>query len=91
MNVVIYTKENCNYCTSAKTFLKSKGISYQERALGLDFTRETLLEMFPSATTFPVVVVDGFNIGGFQELTKMINEQTQNTGRYLTEGEWNGA
>lgn len=92
MEVILFTKENCSYCNSAKTFLRSKGIMYEERALGLDFTRETLLEMYPTAKSFPVVVVDGFNIGGFSELTKMINEQNSgNNGKFLTEGEWNGA
>lgn len=88
MHVVIYTKDKCNYCVSAKTFLKSKNIPFTEMALGLDFTRETLLEMFPTAKTFPVVVVDGFNIGGFSELVSTINEQTIDDGKkYLIEGE----
>lgn len=86
MHVVLFTKENCSYCNSAKTFLKSKGIYFEERSLGLDFTRETLLEMYPTAKTFPVVVIDGFNIGGFNELTKTINEQTKDsTSKFLTE------
>jgi glutaredoxin 3 len=86
MDVVIYTKENCSYCTSAKTFLKNKNISFKELALNVDFTRETLLETFPTARTFPVVVIDGFNIGGFSELVTTINEQTANPNdKFLTE------
>jgi glutaredoxin len=86
MNVVIYTKDNCSYCTSAKSFLKNKNIPFQELALNVDFTRETLLEQFPSARTFPVVVIDGFNIGGFSELVTTINEQTVNQNiRFLAE------
>lgn len=86
MQVTLFTKENCSHCNSAKIFLKSKGIVYEERTLGQDFTRETLLEMYPSAKTFPVVVIDGFNIGGFNELTKLINEQTKdNTNKFLIE------
>jgi len=85
MNVTIYSKDNCSYCTSAKMLLSSKGIQYNEMKLNEDFTKESLQQLFPSATTFPVIVVDGFNIGGFNQLQKMINEQTTTTGKFLTE------
>jgi glutaredoxin len=71
--------------------LSSKGINYSEMKLGVDFARESLIEMFPEAKMFPVVVVDGFNIGGLPDLKKMIMEETKSTSRLLTEGEWNGA
>ena len=86
MNVTIYSKDNCSYCTSAKMLLSSKGIQYNEMKLNEDFTKESLHHLFPSATTFPVIVVDGFNIGGFTQLQKMINEQTAPTGKFLAEG-----
>jgi glutaredoxin 3 len=86
MQVVIYTKENCSYCVSAKMLLVNKGIPFKEMSLGVDFTRETLLEMFPTAKTFPIVVVDGFNIGGFSELVKTLNEQTKQSNlKFLNE------
>jgi glutaredoxin len=85
MKVTLYTKQNCSYCNQAKVLLASKNISYTELKLDSDFTRENLLEMFPRATTFPVVVVDGFNIGGFSQLQTMINEQTTSTARLLNE------
>lgn len=85
MNVTIYTKENCSFCTNAKMLLASRGINYKEMKLNEDFTKEFLLELYPSATTFPVVVVDGFNIGGFSQLQKMINEQTSQTVKFLAE------
>jgi hypothetical protein len=66
--------------------LASKNIPFNEMKLNEDFTKEYLLELFPSATTFPVVVVDGFNIGGFDQLNKMLNEQTETTGKFLIEG-----
>jgi glutaredoxin len=86
MNVTIYSRENCGHCTKAKMLLASRNISFKEMKLNEDFTREYLLELFPSATTFPVVVVDGFNIGGFDQLSKMLNEQTDSTGKFLIEG-----
>ena len=66
--------------------LSSRGVAYNEMKLNEDFTKETLQQLFPSATTFPVIVVDGFNIGGFNQLQKMLNEQTNTTGKFLIEG-----
>jgi glutaredoxin len=86
MHVTIYSKENCSFCTSAKMLLSSRGVAYNEMKLNEDFTKETLQQLFPSATTFPVIVVDGFNIGGFNQLQKMLNEQTNTTGKFLIEG-----
>ena len=78
MNVVLYTKLNCSYCVAAKNMLISKNIVWSEKKLDIDFTKNQLLETYPSATLFPVVVVDGFYIGGYSDLLvavdKHINE-----------------
>lgn len=86
MNVVIYTKDACPYCNSAKTLLTTKGLGYTEMKLNEDFTREFLLENFPSAKTFPVIVVDGFYIGGYEQLKTKLNESLNNTQKLLNEG-----
>ena len=86
MKVIIYTKENCSYCTNAKMPLSSKGINYSELKLNEDFSRENLLEIFPKAKTFPIIVVDGFNIGGFTELKKYLTEEIQDNRKLLNEG-----
>ena len=86
MNVVLYSREDCSYCTRAKMILATRNIPYKELKLNEDYTKEHLLELYPSVTTFPVVVVDGFNIGGFTELAKMITEQKEPLGKFLTEG-----
>jgi glutaredoxin len=85
MKVTLYTKQDCFYCSQAKVLLASKNISYTELTLDSDFTRQNLLEMFPSAVSYPVVVVDGFNIGGFTQLKYMIEEQTTSTAKLLNE------
>jgi len=64
MKVTIYTKANCVYCDYARNLLEHNKIDYNKLTLDEDFTRENLLELFPSARSFPVIVVDGFNIGG---------------------------
>jgi glutaredoxin len=87
MNVVIYSKDKCSYCTKAKMLMTSKGIHYTELKLGEDFTRETLLEQFPEAKSFPIIVIDGFNIGGYDALSRRLNEETQQSQKFLSEEE----
>lgn len=86
MNITIYTKPNCDYCTKAKMLMSSKGINYKELKLDEDFSREHLLNTFPSATTYPVIVVDGFNIGGYMQLQEMIDNQSNDNKKFLVEG-----
>lgn len=86
MNVVIYTKESCSHCMSAKILLTNKGIPFKEQKLGEDFTREVLLEMFPHAKSFPVIVVDGFNIGGYQQLKEKLEQANNDATKFLVEG-----
>lgn len=85
MEVVLYTKPNCSFCVNAKTLLNAKGINYREFKLNEDFTRENLLELFPSARTYPVIVVDGFHIGGYAQLSEMLSEQKKDSRKFLAE------
>lgn len=87
MHVKLYTKEHCPYCVNAKNVLDWKRIPYELYQLNVDFTRETIKEQYPNARTFPIVVIDGFHIGGFNELNKMIQEQTNISQRLLNEGD----
>jgi len=84
MHVVIYTRPECKFCNNAKSLLNSKGIGFNEQRLGEDFTREFLKENYPNAMTYPVVVVDGFHIGGYEELKKLL-ESNQDNRKYLVE------
>lgn len=85
--VEIYTRDNCSFCERAKAVLKVRNIPFTEHKLDKDFTREQLLNLFPSAKTYPVVVVDGFNIGGYNELEKLLTEEAQDPRTLLNEGE----
>jgi glutaredoxin len=50
---------------------ESSDISYKVFKLGVDFGREEMLTKFPTARTFPQIVVDEQNIGGWQEFQKI--------------------
>lgn len=84
-HVEIYTKDNCPYCNRAKQLLNTMNIAFNEQKLDRDFTREILLSKYPNAKSYPVVVVDGFHIGGYTQLAERVNSQTQSSAVLLNE------
>ena len=70
MKAVVWSKDACPFCEQAKNLLKLKGIEYEERNIGRDWTREQLLEAVPDARTVPQIFLDDQLIGGFTELRK---------------------
>lgn len=85
MYVEIYTKDDCPYCQMAKTSLALKQIQFTEQKLNTHFTREQILEKFPTAKSFPIIVLDGFYIGGYNQLKEYLEEQTKSTKTLLNE------
>lgn len=86
MNITLYTKPHCNYCVMAKQLLHTAGIPYNESKLDVHFTRTELLELYPAARTYPVVIIDGFHIGGALELEQLLLEQQVDNRHILNEG-----
>lgn len=70
--VVIYTKDYCPYCHSAKALLEEKGVNYQE----IDVTNdeEKLKEMLAKSdgrTTVPEIFIDDKLVGGYDNLREL--------------------
>jgi glutaredoxin len=72
--IEIYGKPQCPYCESAKQLCETRNFKYTYKSLGTDYTREELLESFPSARTVPQIIVNGTKIGGYTDLVKYIEE-----------------
>ena len=87
MKISIYTKDGCLSCIDVKQLLSTRGVPYTEFKLDEDFTTGHLLSKFPSAKTYPVIVIDDFHIGGINELQARLNEETGNTSKLLLEDE----
>ena len=68
MKAVVWSKDACPFCDQAKALLKMKGIEFEERKVGGDWTKEQLLEAVPTARTVPQIFLDDTLIGGFTEL-----------------------
>ena len=70
--IVMYTTTYCPYCTSAKSLLDSKGVSWEE--INLDREPDRRAEMIEKAQgrrTVPQIFVDGKGVGGFDELAAL--------------------
>ena len=70
MEVKIYSKDNCIFCTKAKAVLSS----HNPKVLMLDedYSRDQFFEIFPTAKTFPQIIINGEKIGGYHELERWI-------------------
>ena len=68
MEVKIYSKGNCIFCTKAKAVLSSH--NPQVLMLDEDYSRDQFFEIFPTAKTFPQIIINGEKIGGFHELER---------------------
>lgn len=84
MTVVVYSKPNCPYCVRAKHLLQNYSIPFTEKVVGVDVTREELLEAAPNARTVPQIIINGEVIGGYEQLSTYIEETNFNgTGHTL--------
>ncbi len=73
MKVEIFSKPQCPFCVQAKALAEREGHDLTYKMLDEDFDRETLMETFPGARTFPQIIVDGEKIGGFTEFKALVD------------------
>ena len=72
MNIKIYSKPNCVYCTKAKALVKGLKLQYEELIFGKDFnTPEELYEAIgKKVRTMPQIMIEGELIGGYNQLVE---------------------
>jgi glutaredoxin 3 len=75
MKFIVWTKPNCPNCDQAKALLKNKGIEYEERNIGIDWTKEQLLEAVPTARTVPQIFMGEEYVGGYTELRQKLTKE----------------
>jgi len=69
VDVTIYTRMMCGYCTAAKQLLDRKGVTYTEH--DASFSPELRQEMISRANgryTFPQIFVGELHVGGSDDL-----------------------
>jgi glutaredoxin 3 len=70
-SVIVYTSDTCTYCGSAKDYLKSKGVAYEERNVKESEYRKELMSM--GFRSVPIIkigedLVQGFDTDKIDEL-----------------------
>ena len=76
MNFIVYSKDNCPYCTKVKQVLELTGSNFETQTLDEDFTREDFYAKFGEGSTFPQVVCDDKKLGGCVDTIKFLREQS---------------
>ena len=66
---VVWSKDDCIYCTKAKDYLKKKGINVEERNVQSgDWTMTQLQEAVPNARAFPQIFIYGKYVGSYDKM-----------------------
>jgi glutathione-dependent peroxiredoxin len=70
MKFVIFSKDDCQWCTKAKILMNDHDVSYIEKKLGIDYTRDELRNLVPDGIplTVPQIFSEGRRIGGYEHL-----------------------
>jgi len=68
VQVEIYTKSNCSFCSKAKAWLRDNGIEYSEIDASTAAAFTAMKQRLPDATTVPQILMDGHLIGGYDTL-----------------------
>lgn len=73
MLAIIWTKDTCSFCVKAKELLEKHNISYEERNIEKNWTKQDLLNIVPNARTVPQIFIDKNYVGGYTDLVDYIN------------------
>lgn len=77
MKATIWSKEHCPFCDQAKLILDIKKIAYEEKKIGVNASKEELLEAVPNAKSVPLIFIDDEYIGGLKELKEKLSHVSQ--------------
>lgn len=75
-NIVVYTINNCGYCTAAKSLLKEKSLPFQEINITNDQDARIALVMKTHHRTMPQIFIDDVFIGGYTELKAHLEQNS---------------
>ncbi|HEV2897496.1 MAG TPA: glutaredoxin 3 [Pseudaminobacter sp.] len=69
VDVTIYTRMMCGYCSAAKRLLDRKGVSYTEHDASFSpELRREMIERANGGSTFPQIFVGDVHVGGSDDL-----------------------
>lgn len=74
MHIIIYTKDRCPNCTTAKQLLAAKGLPFEDRDIEVPLWFETLNMLYPEARQMPQIFIDGQRVGGLAGLQAALKQ-----------------
>ena len=76
MKIVIYSKNNCHFCTKAKELLTKLGLEYTEKKME-DFSSgdAMLKDIGKKVKSMPQVKIDEQLVGGYNQLLEYFVEE----------------
>ena len=69
--IIIYTRDYCPFCHSAKALLRSKKVGFQEIDITGDERQQEEVVRLSGRRTVPQIFIDDTAIGGFEELRQL--------------------
>ena len=78
MTIIVYSKNNCVFCTKAKSLLTNLGLEYEEKTLEKDFGSDPsklIEDIGKNVRQMPQIKINGELIGGYNQLVEHFNEK----------------
>ena len=76
MTIVIYSKNNCVYCTKAKNLVKNLGLDYTEKMMeSFESVDKMLEDIGKQVRQMPQIKIDDELIGGYNQLVEHFEKQ----------------
>ena len=74
MEVILYSKKDCQWCERAKMLFNDLDIKYTEYKYQNDFTKKEFYAEFGEGATFPQISINTRHIGGFKDTLHYLQE-----------------
>ena len=78
MSIIVYSKNNCVFCSKAKALLKNLGLEYEEKTLEKDFGSDPsklIEDIGKNVRSMRQIKIDGQLIGGYNQLVEHFADQ----------------
>jgi len=72
MLVEIYGTQDCRYCDDAIDLAAENSLPFVYKELYTDFEMEEFIKLFPTAKTFPQIIIDDIYIGGYTDFVEVM-------------------
>jgi glutaredoxin 3 len=74
VNIIVYSKNHCPNCTTAKALLDSKGLDFIERSIEDQEWRDVFTRQYPDIRQMPQIFINGQRVGGLAGLQQALNQ-----------------